>query len=125
MDDLTPATDPAEDDAPPNAADPKQYARAVRNQRQQAREAAEFWVNVLRSRLGRRIMWGLLTDCRTFEDVFAFGPNGFPDAQQTSFYRGQQQIGQRLWRTWLALAPAETMLMHREHDPALITERKR
>lgn len=110
---------PDEGESPPNAADPKHYAKAVRSRRQQQREDREFWQRLLASAVGRRVVWGLLTDCRTFDDVFAFGPNGFPDPQQTSFYRGQQQIGQRLWRTLLGYAPELVQQMHKEHDPQL------
>lgn len=107
---------PDEEEAPPNAADPKSYKRAVRSRRQQQTEEREFLGKIMSSQVGRRWMWGLLTDCRTFEDIFAYGPNGFPDPQQTSFYRGQQQIGQRLWRTLMGQVPELAQQMHAEHD---------
>lgn len=116
---------PSEDEAPPNAADPKQYARAVRGRRQQQREERDFELGLLGSQVGRRWVWGLLTDCRTFDDIFAFGPNGFPDPHQTSFCQGQKAIGQRLWRKLLGSAPELVEQMHREHDPALMGSESR
>lgn len=110
---------PDDEDAPPNAADPAQYKKAVRGRRQQQRDDADWWRRTLASQQGRRIVWGLLTDCRTFEDVFAYGPNGFPDPHHSMFCRGQQQIGQRLLRTLMGYAPELVLQMHREHDPAI------
>ncbi len=97
----------------------------MRGRRQQQREDRDFEKALLSSQVGRRWIWGLLTDCRTFEDIFAFGPNGFPDPQQTIFYQGQKAIGQRLWRKLLGGEPKLVQQMHAEHDPSMIANEPR
>ena len=81
------------------------------------RQERDWWTRQLQSQLGRQIIWGLLSDLRTFDPgVFGIGANGAPDQYQTSFYRGQQEFGLRLYRTLIGYAPEHVVQMHREHD---------
>jgi hypothetical protein len=116
----------ADDDAeaPADGSIPEEEAQeraGLQRKRQRARradeEAAEFWRGVFADPIGRREMWALLQNCHTFEERFACGPNGFPQDLATWYQSGERDVGMRLWRSWLRLAPEGVALMMRESDP--------
>lgn len=117
----------ADDDAetPPDGAMPEDEAKEraeLQKKRTRARnadeESAEFWRGVFADPVGRREMWALLQNAHTFEERFACGPNGFPQDLATWYQSGERDVGMRLWRSWLRLAPEGVMRMMTENDPA-------
>jgi hypothetical protein len=102
--------------------DEAQERAGLQRKRQRARradeEAAEFWAGVFADPVGRREMWALLQNCHTFEERFACGPNGFPQDLATWYQSGERDVGLRLWRSWLRLAPEGVALMTAENDLA-------
>lgn len=89
-----------------------------------AREEDRFWQSVFADPVGRRCMWKLLQESHPFEERFACGPNGFPQAEATWFHAGEQALGLRIYQAWLAKHPLEVMEMHKEHDPRFGTKDK-
>lgn len=83
-------------------------------------EAVAFWKMALGSKVGRREIWRLLRDAHTFEDRFAVGPNGFPNAESTWFQAGEKAWGQRLWLTLQKYDLGSVLLMHSENDTRLV-----
>lgn len=103
----------------PIAADAEQaqaYETKKRKQVRQRKEGETFWRAVLSSEIGRREIWGLLSDARTFEERFASGPNGFPNPQATDYYRGERDFGLRLYQRLLLLDVENIRRMHDECD---------
>ncbi len=78
-----------------------------------------FWRSLLANAIGRKVLWDFLNNqCHIFEDRFACGPGGFPDAQATWFHAGEKSVGMRLYRTLLRTDLDGVREMHREYDPA-------
>ncbi len=113
-DDAVPTAQPTVD-----AANPKGVKKARREQSIRQDEAKAFWTAVFASPIGRREMWGVLQAAHTFNPVFAMGPTGFPDQAATWFQAGEQGLGQRLWKSWLAMDRDGVILMMNEYDPQL------
>ncbi len=101
-----------------NLTDPKSVRRARDRSRRTEQEEASFWRAVFNDKVGRRVMWELLTqDCGGFSPPFACGPNGFPQPEATWFAAGKYAIGQRLYQRWMQLAREGLLAMTDEHDP--------
>jgi hypothetical protein len=120
-------TDEPDDDRPddepapqPAAVDPERPKR-VRNKRlREEQEAVAFWRGVFADPVGRREIWRAILGpeaSHAFEQRHACGPNGFPQPEATWAALGEQLLGQRLYLTWLRLAPENVALMLSEHDP--------
>lgn len=101
-----------------DASSPQTQRKTRAAQLKRIAEDTGFLNAVLNDPIGRRWLWQQLDDLGTFKDIFAAGPSGFPDPNATSFYRGQQSYGLRLYRTLVRINPEIVALMHREHDPA-------
>lgn len=103
-----------------DAASKRRYRKKVREQKKALAGLDEedrlFWQQALEHPIGRRIIWGLLTDAHTFDTAFACGPSGFPQPEATWFKAGEQAFGLRLYQTLLVKARAGTLLMQDEHD---------
>lgn len=99
-----------------DAADPRQITRKANKAEKIKLEKIAFWKAVLANEIGRREVWGLLTDCHAFEERFACGPNGFPQTEATWFHAGEQAFGQRLYQTLCQMDLAGVMVMHEELD---------
>ena len=101
-----------------NLTDPKSVRRARDRQKREAQEEESFWRAVFNDRIGRRVMWRLLTeDCKGHSPPFACGPNGFPQPEATWFSAGQYAVGQLLWQRWRHMARDGVYLMEEEYDP--------
>lgn len=94
--------------------------RAVKKRRQdvedEQREIDLFWASLMKLPLGRKIMWGLLRDCGTFDASFQCGPNGFPQPDATWFKAGQKAVGEGLYLKLSVVAREDTLRMHDEYD---------
>lgn len=111
-------------DDTPDAADPKQYARAMQKRRFQLQELGKFWATTLETPLGRLAMWELLQSMHTFEQRFAATPgSGFPQPEATWFYMGERECGQRLNDTLQRHNYLGHYQMLKEHHPDFV-ERK-
>lgn len=115
-----------EDDADDQDGQPQAYdagePSAVRKRETKAqlrqRQTDEWWRRTLADPVGRREMWGIIQqECHAFEERFACGPNGFPQAEATWFEAGRQSVGQRLFQTLFMRDPVNAMLMLAENDP--------
>jgi hypothetical protein len=81
-------------------------------------QAREFWSRSLRDPVGGRILWNMLRDLHTFEDeLFACGPNGFPNPGATDHARGQRDFGLRLYRTLVKFDREAVFALHDQFDP--------
>lgn len=105
------------DEGPENAADPIKVQRREKKLQRQARERDEFWIKIFASPVGRREMWAILSEGHCFEDRFACGPNGFPQAEATWFHAGQQALAQRLYQSWQLRDYEGVYRMLCENDP--------
>lgn len=115
-DDEQPQPGPAEQQTV-DAASPRDLAKRKRKAKRTQRDGDEFWRGVLSTEIGRRECWGLLAAAHAFEERFACGPTGFPQAEATWFEAGKQSLGQLYFLSWLRIAPTEATLMLAEHDP--------
>ena len=102
-----------------DAVDPRSYERKAREKTYRDQERAKFWRDMLSSEIGRRELWGLLSDSHAFEEQFGVGPNGFPDPYSTFKFAGEQALGHRIFLTLLRYDRAGTLLMLEEHDDRL------
>lgn len=112
--DLLPSETPTVD-----ASSVKQLRKSKRNAVTKEQESVAFWKMVLSTDVGCREIWGILEAAHTFAPVFANGPVGFPDPLATWFQAGQQDLGQRLWKTLLLKDRDGVMEMMRQNDPQL------
>ncbi len=101
----------------PNVVDEKAIRKRRLTQKQAERQDNDWILGTLRSEVGRRFLWNLLSACHTFDERFACGPNGFPQPEATWFEAGQQAFGLRLYHSWLRVDPLAISAMHRECDP--------
>jgi hypothetical protein len=116
---------PAKDETP-NAADPKQIARALQKQRFTALQIEEFWRNkVLSDPVGRRAVWELLEALHAFDTRFASTPAGFPCPEATWFQAGETNAGDRVFKSMLRRDFAATHLMLQEFHPDFIVKKPR
>lgn len=99
-----------------DASDRKAVRRKQNKTKFAAQEAARFWRSVFASEVGRREMWGILQATHAFETRFACGPSGVPQTEATWFHAGQQEIGQRLYHSWMRMDYAGVFQMLVEHD---------
>lgn len=116
--------DPNQADQPYDAGDPVQVERQRRTRKLVDRDSERWWQAVFASEIGRREMYGLLRDCKAFEERFACGPNGFPQPEATWFQAGESAWGRRIADTWMVRHPAEFILMLQENDPRFKKDRK-
>lgn len=108
-----------------NLSDGRTVKRARDRHTKQQREAAAFWQAVLRDKIGRREVWGLLKAAHTFETMFPSGPVGFPDPNAAWFRAGEQQLGQRTYQMLVRFDPEGVLAMQREHDPSMMPAKRR
>lgn len=102
---------------PNSAVDEGQRKRRETKKERMAREDRQFVRQILSLEVGRRFLWSILKEAHPFETIFASGASGVPDPFATFHHNGEQQLGLRLFQTWMLQAPEDTMLMLREHDP--------
>lgn len=100
-----------------DAGDPDAVKRRAKKLKFDARESADFWRGIFSTPVGRREMWGLLQACHFNETKFSCGPNGFPQPEATWFALGEQEVGRRLFDTWLINSRDGVLKMLDEHDP--------
>lgn len=96
------------------------YESKKRRVERERKEGEEFWRKALNTFVGRREIWRLLTDARTFEERFASGPNGFPNSQATDYYRGERDFGLRLYQKLLVIDLEHVSQMHIENDTRFV-----
>lgn len=73
-----------------------------------AREEAQFWRMVLTDRIGKRVLFDLLTMLKAFESSpFSATPIGFPDPQATFFHAGQIEQGRAVYQKLAIMARKE------------------
>jgi hypothetical protein len=106
----------ADDPIAADARERREYESKKRKLARQKKEGEDLWRAVLGTEIGRREVWGLLSDARTFEERFASGPNGFPNPQATDYYRGERDFGLRLYQKLLVIDLDHVKLMHNECD---------
>jgi hypothetical protein len=118
-----PSDDP-EDDAAPTEQPTTDASKTstARKQRVKAlsewEKARDFWSRSLRDPAGGLILWGMLRDLHVFEDeLFACGPNGFPQPGATEHARGQRDFGLRLYRTLIKFDREAVFALHDQFDP--------
>lgn len=99
-----------------SAADPEQHKRKRRGRKRELDEIRVWWHTALGTKLGRKIIWGLLRDAHTFEERFACGPNGFPQTEATWFHAGEQAWGLRFYQSLVLFDREAVFLMHDEND---------
>ena len=88
------------------------------NQLKDWEQARDFWSRSLRDPAGGKILWNMLRDLHVFEDeLFACGPNGFPQPGATEHARGQRDFGLRLYRTLVKFDREAVFALHDHHDP--------
>lgn len=104
------------ENAPDDAADPKQADRKRRRKRKASDEAAEFWQGIFATEIGRRELWGLLEAGGFSTTRFDCGPNGFPQPEATWFHAGEHALVHRFYDSWEILDYDGVRLMRREHD---------
>lgn len=103
---------------PYDAGEPAAVRKRETKAQLRARQADEWWRRMLADPVGRREMWGIIqTECHAFEERFACGPSGFPQAEATWFEAGRQSVGQRLFQTMFMRDPVNAMMMLTENDP--------
>jgi hypothetical protein len=71
---------------------------------------------MLADKIGRRVLYGILSAAHTFDTRFAVGPAGFADANATWFHAGEQALGQGLYQRWLQIDHQAVFLMLTEND---------
>lgn len=127
MSDETRDDDDLPDDEPPlpsempsvDASSIGEVRKRERRKKREARESEEFWKAVFATPIGRREMYRILAEAGTFEQRFAVGPTGFPDALASWYHRGAHDFGQRVYQGWLMRMPQEVVHMRAENDPNL------
>lgn len=100
-----------------NAAEPAQVRRRVKQQAQQAIDAAKFWQDVLASEMGRTELWKLLSEAGTFDQRAGISANGGYDPMLSSFHAGQKAFGHHLFGRLLGYDREAVLLMLTENDP--------
>lgn len=113
------------DDENDSAVDAPQIRKRALSVKQRLREAEDFWVGVFSSEVGRREIWGILSEAHAFEERMACGPNGFPQPEATWLEAGKQAFGLQLYFSWLKLARDGVNRMHDENDRRFTVSKKR
>lgn len=113
-------------DGTESVAAPSAHRRRQERIRAEEQQIVDFWRAVMADPVGRRVLWVFLAfDCHAFETKFACGPSGFPQPEATWFQAGQQQVGDRLYKTLLKHCRESVAVMHDEHDPDFAKPRRR
>lgn len=86
-----------------NAADQEEIERREKMRLEIEREDRRFLKRMLSSTAGRRFVWGILQASGAFEERYGFGPTGAPHSEATWAYRGQKDLGLRLYHSWSIL----------------------
>ena len=102
--------------APDDAASPKQKERKDKRIARERRETEVFWSQVFATPVGRRAMWELLKAGGYAETAFACGPNGFPQPEATWFKAGAKDYAERIYVSWQLGNFEQVHLMHCEND---------
>lgn len=100
-----------------NAGSPAAVRKRITRTKLQAKEGAAFWRTALSTRAGRRELYLLLQNARTFDTPFACGPTGFPQPEASWWQAGQHDLGQRLFLSWQRIDRDAVFLMLDENDP--------
>lgn len=103
-----------------NLTDPASVRRSRDRAKREEQERHSLWRSILANKVGRREVWRLLMEARTFNTDFACGPNGFPQPEATWHNLGRQQWGLRLYQDLLVIDHAGVALVHQENDPRFI-----
>jgi hypothetical protein len=124
IDDDTPADEPEDDDAAPTEQPTSDASKSTTAKKQRIKQltewekARDFWSRSLRDDAGGEIIWSLLKDLHVFDDeMFACGPNGFPQPEATWHARGQRDFGLRLYRTLVKFDRDAVFALHDRKDP--------
>lgn len=88
-----------------DAANPAETRRRKDKAAHERRELAEFLHAALRHPAGRRLLWDVLASAGTFEERYGFGPSGAPNPEASWSYRGQKDLGLRIYHGWAAMDP--------------------
>lgn len=100
-----------------NAADPEEAKRRELAQRDKQRARQRYLKRVLAHPEGRELLWSILEAAGTFEERYGFGPNGFPNPEASWSYRGQKDLGLRLYHSWSLADRAGVLAMLDEFHP--------
>jgi hypothetical protein len=86
-----------------NAADEQQVKRAARKEADVKRQNKADLRHVLGTEPGRRLIWRILGQCRTFESVFAANP------AEAGYRSGQQDVGHAIM-AWVGDADEQALV---------------
>lgn len=100
-----------------DAANEEEQKRREQMRREREREDARYLKRVLASAAGRRFLWSILDAAGTFEERYGFGPNGTPNQEAIWSYRGQKDLGLRLYHTWSIADRAGVLALLDEFHP--------
>lgn len=81
------------------------------------REDNRYLKRMLAHPVGRRLLWSILDAAGTFEDRYGFGPNGHPHSEATWAFRGQKDLGLRLYHSWSLADRAGVLSLLDEFHP--------
>lgn len=125
--DLTYVEDPpvAATESTYNAAEPAEIAAQGAKIRREKDEVADFWQRAMAEKIGRKVLWDLLTEEGLFLTVFGASPVGFPDANQTFFNMGRKDVATRLYSKLMLYDRVAIGIMHDENDSAYAKPKKR
>lgn len=127
MTDVPDPSPPPEDDPPedrPEELAPQQSAVSPQDRRKredkrkrELREDREFFQKTVQTPAGRRFIWNILRAAGTFEERYGFGPYGAVNSEANWAYRGQKDLGLRLYHSWSVLDRAGMLSVLDEHHP--------
>lgn len=107
-----------------NAADPEEIARREQLHKERQRARQRYLKRVLAHPEGRELLWSILEAAGTFENRYGFGPNGAPHSEATWEFRGQKDLGLRLYHSWSVVDRAGVLAMLDEFHPQFPKVRK-
>ena len=88
-----------------DAANPVEQRRRKQTVALARRQQTAFLRAALRDPAGRRVLWDILHASGAFEERYGFGPSGSPNQEANWSYRGQKDLGLRIYHGWAAMDP--------------------
>lgn len=92
-----------------NASDPKQVKKAETKERLGQRQQDDDLRWVMSTPAGRRFLWSMMSDCKTFAPVWE-------SSARIHYNAGQQDIGMGIFRNIMRLEPETFLKMKREQE---------
>lgn len=100
-----------------SAASPRDTRKREDKRKRELREDRELLQKLLQLPQGRRFIWSILRAAGAFEERYGFGPYGAANQEATWAYRGQKDLGLRLYHSWSVLDRAGMLAVLDEHHP--------